>query len=443
MKTRSFVLGASSLALSLGFSLLSACGDDSVYAVDAGPAVDAGSHDATTGDAWSPTPGDDAGVDATTSTPRLLVSYNGSSDTEMVAFNLTTNVVDGRLQVPGTFIGTTYAGGGSLFFLAQATDQVIKLDPQAPWKPLSSWNVAGPDKAIDGGYFDSYADPDTAVVAAGNKAYVLRYTRTKVAVLDTTQIVDGGAPTKLIDLGALVEPNDSDGVPEMTAAYYHAGRKRLYVLLGSVDRRRFDFNSGALICSGLSSSLVAIDTTTDTLVSLGGAALGGGITLPGYNPPPGVKMGYDATNDRLLVLHDGCNKNLDAGAAVNLQQRQVDEVRLATGVASKVLDLNGGAYPTQFALVNAELAVIGTYAGTFFWSTGTAKLGAAIPNAPDTFTLDADGNLVGVSQTYFMDGGAGPINLVRVTSDGGSTTLGSSVQTLKSPVYIGGVDVWH
>ena len=442
MKTRSFVLGASTLALSAGFTLLSACGDDSVYAVDGGPTADASPHDATTGDSSTPLPGVDASFDATTSTPRLLVSFNGSTSSEMVAFNLQTNTVDGRLVVP-SYIGATYVSGDSPFFLAQATDQVLKLDPKQPWKVVSSWSVAGPDKAKDGGVFDDSADPDSVAVAAGNKAYVLRYTRTKIAVLDTTQVADGGAPTKMIDLGALISPTDSDGVPEATAAYYHAGRKRLYVLLGNVDRHQFDKQTFALICSGENSSIVAIDTTTDALVSLGGTAPGGGIRLPGYNPLVGVRMGYDATNDRLLVLQAGCNQNVDAGTPVNLQQRQVDEVRLATGVASKVLDLDTQAFPTQLALVSDKLAIIGTFGGTFLWSTSGSTLGAAINNAPDSFTVDTDGNLVGTAQTYFADGGAGPLNLVRVTLDGGSTTLGSNVQTLKSPVYVGGVDVWQ
>lgn len=443
MNIRSIVLGASSVALSFGFSFVSGCGDDSVYAVDAGPASDASSFDATTSDAFVPPSGQDGGTDATVPTPRLLVSYNGSTSTEMVAFNLQSNAVDGRLVVP-SFIGTTYVSSGDApFFLAQATDQVMKLDAKEPWKVVSSWNVSGPDKAQDGGVLDGYADPDTAVVTAGGKAYVLRYTRTKIAVLDTTQVADGGAPAKLIDLASLLDPKDTDGVPEMTAAYYHAGRKRLYVLLGNVDRHQFDPNTYALICSGLNASLIAIDTTTDALVSLGGTAPGGGIKLPGYNPLVGVKMAYDATNDRLLVLQAGCNVNIDAGTPVNLQQREVDEIRLATGVANKVLDLNTPAFPTQFAQVSDKLVLVGMGGRIFPWNTATAALGAAIPNAPDSFTVDQDGNLLGTSQSYFSDGGPGPLNVVRVTQDGGATKLGADLSTLKGGVYVGGVDLWQ
>jgi hypothetical protein len=442
MKNRLFVVGAGSLALCAGFSLLSACGDDSVYASDAGASADAGPHDATVTDAFTPTPTVDAGTDGATVTPRLLVSFNGSTDSELVAFNLTTNAVDGRLKVP-SFLGTTYVSGDAPYFLAQATDQVLKLDAKEPWKVVSSWNVAGPDKAPDGGYFDTSADPDVVAVAAGSKAYVLRFTREKIAVIDTSQVIDGGAPTKLIDLGGLVDPNDSDGVPEMSAAYYHAGRKRLYVLLGNIDRRRFDFNTNALICSGLHATLVAIDTTTDSLVSLGGAAPGGGIVLPGFNPPLGTKMVYDATNDRLLVLQAGCNANLDAGVAVGLQQRQVDEVRLATGVAKSVLDLNGQAFPNALALANDKTAIVGTFGGTYLWAIAGNTLGAVIPNTPDSFVVDQNGSLLGLTQTYLMDGGMGALNVVRVTQDGGSTTLGSDLQSYKSSFFVGGVDLWQ
>jgi hypothetical protein len=263
-----------------------------------------------------------------------------------------------------------------------------------------------------------------------------------IDVLDVSTNVDGGAPTKQIDLSSLLDPNDGDGVVDMTAAFFHPGRNRLYVLLGNVDRTKFDPGTYALICSGMNSSIIAIDTTNDTVTTLGGSAPGGGIKLPLYNPIVGEKMLYDATNDRLLVLGGGCNANLDAGVAVNLQQREVDEVKLGANTADKVLDLNTQAYPTAFVMLDSTTAVIGTFGGTFMWNTAGTTLGAMIPNAPDFFTSDGNGNLVGTQQYYLMDGGAGPLNIVRVTTDGGTTTLGADIQTIKAPFFVGGVDVW-
>jgi hypothetical protein len=423
---------------------LACLGDDSIFAQnDGGTSADASATDATSADAGHPTGVDASNVDSgsTPPPPRLLVSYNGGTETEMVAFNLTTNVADGRLAV-FDYLGSSYVAGTTPFFMAQSTDQVLKLDSNQPWVAVSSWNVAGNDKSTDGGVMDSFADPNAVVVAAGNKAYVLRYTRRMIDVLDISTNVDGGAPTKQIDLSSLLDPNDSDGVVDMTAAFFHPGRNRLYVLLGNVDRNKFDPTTYALICSGLNSSLIAIDTTTDTVTTLGGTAPGGGIKLPLYNPIVGIKMAYDATNDRLLVLGGGCNANLDAGTPVNLQQREVDEVKLGANTADKVLDLNTQAYPSAFVMLDTTNAAIGTFGGTFLWNTSGSTLGATVPNAPDFFTTDGNGNLVGTQQSYFMDGGAGPVNIVRVTQDGGTTTLGSSIQTIPAPFFIGGVDVW-
>ena len=62
------------------------------------------------------------------------------------------------------------------------------------------------------------------VVGAGAKAYVLRYTRNQIAILDTSQTADAGAPIGTIDLGAFVQPADADGTVEMSAGVYVASR---------------------------------------------------------------------------------------------------------------------------------------------------------------------------------------------------------------------------
>ncbi len=87
---------------------------------------------------------------------RLLLSYNGTKSSELVAFNVKSGEVAGRLEYPG-FLGTTYVGDTNPWLLEQAVDLVAELNPTQPWLIRSSWNVALGD-AVDGG--SSYSESD-------------------------------------------------------------------------------------------------------------------------------------------------------------------------------------------------------------------------------------------------------------------------------------------
>src|SRR5439155_937849 len=70
-----------------------------------------------------------------------------------------------------------------------------------------------------------------AVAESDTKAYVALFNRNVVPVLDTTKLVlDGGAPAKTIDLSSLVQPGDTDGYVEATAAIYDAKRSRVWLV---------------------------------------------------------------------------------------------------------------------------------------------------------------------------------------------------------------------
>src|SRR5262249_15520841 len=151
---------------------------------------------------------------------------------------------------------------------------------------------------------DAYSDPNAVFVAAGNKGYVLRYTRNKIAVIDTTQTVDGGAPTKTIDLSSLVQAQDRDGLVDMTAGYYVSGK--LYVLLANIDKSLVSSDGFTILCAQTTETIIAIDVASDQVTSLGGTGPGGGIALTGYNPAislAGPSFVYDAANNRFLVVH--------------------------------------------------------------------------------------------------------------------------------------------
>ncbi len=442
--------------------LLACTGDDSAVSpaeagVDSAVAPEDGGSDAgadaSTGDssstadssASSETGAGDGGVDAGDAgapATRLLLSYNGSNSSVLAAFGLQSGTTDGFFTYPD-FIGTTSITPAAPWVLEQSTDVVGRLDPYHPWVVQSSWSVALGDYAQDAGFSSSYADP-LVVVAAGTKAYVLRYTRNLVAVLDPSQIADGGAPASTIDLSAQVQAA-GDGYVEMSAGYYDATRQRLYVLLANIDRFDVASNGYTQLCSATHPTLVAIDTTTDTLVSLGDGGTSG-YALPGYGAAFGAAtMVYDAPNDRLLVLQTGCNTGESDGGIGPMVGRGVIAVSLADGSAQTVLDLTAAAYPSGLYYVDAHHAIL-TLDTAYPWDPTTSTLGAPIANAPQAFDVDHQGNLVGITQATAADGGPGDWLVVSVNAaDGGVVTLGTNPFPSDAgvgPGYLGGAQLW-
>jgi len=220
------------------------------------------------------------------------------------------------------------------------------------------------------------------------------------------------------------------------------------VLLGNIDR--FDVGCGGYcqLCSDTSPTIVAIDTTTDTLVPLGGDAGGdaapttSGYVLQGYDPAFGPSpMVYDAPNNRLLVLESGCNVSEADGGVGPLVHRGVEAVSLATGSTQQLLDLTSAPFPQAIYYVDSQHVIL-LLDTAYAWDPSSTTLGPAIPNAPDVFDVDPQGNLVGVTQDYAADGGAAGVRVVSVSSgDGGVTTLGQNPFSLTNG-YFGGAQLW-
>jgi hypothetical protein len=301
------------------------------------------------------------------------------------------------------------------------------------------------DDAVDGGA--SYSDPQAVVVTAGSKAYVLRYTRNEIAVIDPSQMVDGGVPTNSIDLSSMVQAADQDGYVEMTAGAYLASTGILYVLLGNIDKDDVAGDGYTQLCAATKATLIGIDTTTDMPVALPGGNASGAIELGGYDPQFGGGLAYDAANGRFLVLDDGCNApEPDAGAGP-IQQRRIEAIALATGAVTTLLDADAMGFPGAFAYVDATHAFVQFSApdfsstSTYAWDPTQTTIGAAVPNAPDSWVYDGAGNLLGVTTVYATDGGS-ELDVVSVqASDGTSTTLGVNPFTLTGG-FLGGVDLW-
>lgn len=427
------------IAAPLGVCLVNGCtGDDELFAGPDGGGFDAaGSADGGGGS--------DAGParlgcgDARGAPRRMLVTGGLPTSGELVAFDIDAKTVSGRLAFTGDFGGMPYLAGTDPYLLSQ-NDDVIRLDAREPWRQVAKWNVRG-DDARDGG--EANANPSAIIVPGCDKGYVLRFNRNKIAVIDTGNPA-GGAPTSWIDLSALQQGDDKDGHVDMTSAIYVPSRQRLYVLLGNIDLGRVVDPTGfpKLVCSSTVASIVAIDTTTDKLVDLGGTAPGGGIALLGINPPIGASFHYDAARDRFYVLQAGCSTPLGDGGAGAVTKRQIDEVNVGTGQVTRVLDLASSAFPSGLAYADESRAAIAFYFDGYLWDPGQPSLGPAIAGGVDVVTHDGRGNLVGHRTSYFADGGSA-IDLVRTSfAAPDASTVMATDPFAKAGTFALGVEVW-
>jgi hypothetical protein len=359
--------------------------------------------------------------------PQLLMTY-ASAAGEIADFNVNKGAVTSRVSFPN--FGVVVKTGADYFLLEQENDIVAKLDPTT-FQPVSTWSVALSD-AIDGG--STYADPDDIVEVAPNKAYVLRYNRNKIAIIDPTQTADAGAPENSIDLSALVQAGDTDGVVEASGAVYDPSNQLLYVTLSNIDLNNVIDNGAYQLCGTAVSTLIAINTMTDALVSLGDAGPGGAVALNGVAPQSGYFGGivYDAVGNRVLVLSTGCTTLAGDGGIGQTTGRLIEAVDLTANTTQTLLSANDQPYPGIFTYIDGAHALVqfGFYAPTTYqWIPSQTMLGPALPATPDVFDFDFAGQrILGPQQTYASDGGLGPMNVIAVpiTGDAGATVLGQS-----------------
>ncbi|MFO0674681.1 MAG: hypothetical protein U0235_34550 [Polyangiaceae bacterium] len=441
------LVAATSLALVVS-GVLSACDDgaDAVVASDGGVGGDgstsdaaiatdaSGGADAAVPDSAVPDAAADADAGPEGRPPWLLLSVNYQSDSELIAYSPTARDVDGRLSYSGYVGLTTIDALGRPFLLEQTTDRVVELDPLAPWKERASWDVHGTD-GVDGGAAN--ADPVAVVPTSPGKAYVIRFNRNQIAVIDDTLKADASAPTKMIDLGAYLDPSDTDHSVDPVGAVYTNGR--LYVLLGNLDLNKVSPTGYFTICTTTQPTVVAIDPATDSVVPVvdGGAA--SGIKLPGYNSNlNGLYL--DAPRHRLLALQGGCNPELADAGKGTLERRQVDAIDLTTGNVSVALDLNAEGFPNAMVRASADEMIIGfDFYSAKRWSLGASTLGADVGDGLTSFAADPQGNVHGVRTTYLADGGS-TREIVSYPPDGGAANVLGPLPTAKSGGFAGAVD---
>jgi hypothetical protein len=443
MRRAVLCLGVSSLLL-VG---VAACGGDDTqgFLPDAGEGTAAdGGFDATTKDAASSADGGgdaadaslppledggtDAARDASDASPSgfLVLSYGLGSDagTEYSAFSL------GSQQVVGSLAAAQYATNvvtsESPWLLEPASNRVVRMSPAAPWEPTSVWNVTEPP---DG----SSASTDVVAIAeVGTKAYVAGYASDSIAVLDTSATSDGGPPVASISLTSFVADADIDRKLEVVALAYDASQSRLWVVLGNSNEAAAPASGAYLPCSpGFHPIVVAIDTTTDTIVP------GVEYALRGYDVLPTTNVAYDGVNDRLLVASKGCVEVTDAGhGTVSVGptvQSYVEAIALGADAGADTILLNPAPPgPSALVYVDEHHAFIQSAGGTNAWDPTLAALGPSIPTAPDVFVVDAQGELLGPRTTSFADGGSS-VAVVSVDPRSGTSTTLATNPFLPSP----------
>jgi len=376
--------------------------------------------------------------------PSLLVTFTGATKSETVVVNPGTKHVEGRLGFPGFGITDARNAGGT-YLLEQNADIVALLDPTTPWQAETTWDVRLADGTGNG---SQYADPVQVVSTGATSAYLLRYYRNDLVVLDTAPGAKGGAPTTTISLDAFVQPGDVDGVVEMTAGVYVPATGRLYVVLGNINQVDQATNGG-VVCGSQVSTVLAIDTQTRSVVALGGTGPGGSVALTYYAPLTAV---YDPAGNRLIVVGGGCaSKAVEEAALGPAIRRGVESIDLTTGVSTSLLDLTTIDFPAGFVAApssftyidstHAILAFDGTGQAVYSWDPTSPKLGALIPYAPDVFTYDGAGHLVG-ARSDTSASGAKTTDIVSVDiSTGVSTMIAANVSSLAGTSYVASVDL--
>ncbi len=280
---------------------------------------------------------------------------------------------------------------------------------------------------------------DRLVATSPTKAYVIRYNRNTIAVVDPSQSADAGAPGTPVDLSSFVQAA-GDGFVEMTAGVYLPSTGILYVLLGNINQNDVVNGGYNLLCAATHAEIVGIDTTTNLPVALPGGDSSGAIPLRGYDPFGSGALTYDAVGNRFLVLENGCNAPEADGGAGALQQELIESVSVSTGAVTTLLDASSLGYLGNFAYVDATHAFVQYDGTTYAWDPTQTTLGAALNNAPGSWVYDGHGNLLGVNGVP-VDGGT-EYDIVSVsTSTDTSTTLGTNPFSLTNG-YPGGVDIW-
>jgi DNA-binding beta-propeller fold protein YncE len=176
------------------------------------------------------------------------------------------------------------------------------------------------------------SNPHDIVFAAPDKAYVTRYERPELLIVDPTVGPDcAGFERGTVDLPALA---DADGLPEMDQALIVDGR--LFVTVQRLERRNFFRPSDR-------SLLAVIDVATDQLVD--------SVTLTGTNPfSESAGLAVDARTGKIAITEVGEFGRIGDGGIELVDPRTLRAEGFLVGES----DLGGNV--TDFVLLDAHHA---------------------------------------------------------------------------------------
>jgi DNA-binding beta-propeller fold protein YncE len=180
------------------------------------------------------------------------------------------------------------------------------------------------------------ADPHDIAVVGKTKAYVTRYGRTDLWIVDPST----GKHTGSIDLSSFA---DGDGIPEMDQLRLEGDR--LFVSVQRIDQET-DWGPVGL------SYLVVVDVSADTLIDVDSATTGvQAITLSGANPFSDVQV--DTTSGRLYLACAGDWGVPDSGVElVNPVTLESDGIILdGAAVGGDITDVELVSPDTGFAII--------------------------------------------------------------------------------------------
>ncbi|MFO0678841.1 MAG: hypothetical protein U0169_20100 [Polyangiaceae bacterium] len=312
----SSALGA--LAL-LPFSGLAGCSSSGSTSDDGGTGASDGSTQVGDGSSTSDAGVSDGSATADGDTEGAVVLVNNgdytTSSGEVVALDPISGTTLGRLAY-GSGDGALASTSRAPFLLERDKDVVHELDPRTPWISRGTWNVRGDDRP-DGGL--ASANPRGVVFTTGTRDYVVRFNRNRIARIEGSG-ADAAAPTAFVDLASYASAADADGVVEPTDGFFDPTSNRLFVLLGRIDLTKVASDGFSILSTASKPVLVAIDTTTDALVNLGGSASAEPSNLGGQSDGARLRRG----DEKVHVLHAGCNQpggDGGAGAPISVASR--------------------------------------------------------------------------------------------------------------------------
>ena len=334
----------------------------------------------------------DAGADAQSRVSTVLFVGTDFAKSEAVVVGLDPASILGRIPIDdGDSVASASEDRG--FVLERTTGLIHVLDPfDRANVSVTLSSTDAPDSGL--------SNPRAVVVAAGSKAYVLRYAKNTLKVVDLTGAPSSASPT--IDLSSFMASGDPDGLVDVRSGIFDPSTKRAYVLLQRIDQPDFSGSDPDYVarCLPVHGAVVGIDTTTDQIVDLNGDKPGTAIELLGINPNGADANGlaFDSSSRQLLVANTGCY----VPGEIARSGRGIEAVDLATGTSRWLYQTTLTSRVDALVWVDATTSFVQQGGDWYAWNPTQPTLGTKLSDFPKAPVYDRAGRIVGLSKA---DGG--------------------------------------